>query len=269
MSSFSPAKSIDEVIARLGAIVDQSIAEHNAAGMFAALYLVVTEKVREGILHGKTFQNGPRMERLDVVFANRYLEAWHANEAGTATTACWQLAFETARQFPSHIVLQELLTGMNAHVNLDLGIAAAEIAPGDQIEGLERDFNAINKILKELTDVVRASINDLSPRIALVDRWLRNADDAILDFSLRRARESSWKFALELAPHPPAEWKDPIDQRDRDSLKFGRSVASPGLIGWLVVWWIKRKESKDVGHIVATLRDTARHKASGMDFSMQ
>ena len=49
--------------------------------------------------------------------------------AGRPVPRCWQVAFERGRT-GDHVILQHLLLGINAHVNLDLAVAAAEIAPG-------------------------------------------------------------------------------------------------------------------------------------------
>lgn len=67
------ATTIDEVIQLLQEIIQQSITEKSTKGYFAVLYLKVTQKVKEGIQNG-TFENGPRMEKLDVIFANRYIK---------------------------------------------------------------------------------------------------------------------------------------------------------------------------------------------------
>ena len=66
--------TIDEVIASLDAIIQQAWEQQSRIGYFAALYLRVTHAVRDGLNSG-SFQNGPLMEHLDVVFASRYLDA--------------------------------------------------------------------------------------------------------------------------------------------------------------------------------------------------
>jgi hypothetical protein len=45
------------------------------------------------------------------------------------------------------IIVQQLLTGMNGHINLALGISAAILAPGDQVGSLLVDFNTVNAVL--------------------------------------------------------------------------------------------------------------------------
>ena len=84
------------------------------------------------------------MERLDVIFANRYLEAFEQYRSNQATTRSWRLTFETSKHWWP-IGLQHLLLGMSAHINLDLGVAAARTSPGDTLAGLKDDFNKINE----------------------------------------------------------------------------------------------------------------------------
>jgi hypothetical protein len=79
------------------------------------------------------------MERLDVVFANRYLVAFEQSQNNQAPTRSWQLTFETSRRWWP-IVLQHLLLGMNAHINLDLGIVAARTSPDIWLAELQINF---------------------------------------------------------------------------------------------------------------------------------
>ena len=111
-----PAKTIDQVIQQLDNIIDWSIKSNSRLGYFAALYRKVTLKVRAGISDGY-FENGQRMERLDVIFANRYLEAFEQKQKNITPSRSWQLAFDASNHWWP-IVLQHLLLAMNAHINL-------------------------------------------------------------------------------------------------------------------------------------------------------
>jgi len=164
-----PATTIDNVIRSLDGIIDWAWQQKSRAGYFAAFYRRVTRAVKDGIGSGH-FQNGPRMERLDVVFANRYLQAFEQFRAAQPPTQSWQVAFAAASDWYP-IVVQQLLVGMNAHINLDLGIAAATVAPGDQISGLQHDFNEINAVLAELVGTVEKEIGEVSPWIALLQTF--------------------------------------------------------------------------------------------------
>ncbi len=90
-----PPRTIDEVLQQLDRIVEFSLAEESRLGYFAALYRKVTRKVKEGIESG-LFEDGARMEGLDVVFAGRYLAALELFRRGEAPSAAWQVAFEAA-----------------------------------------------------------------------------------------------------------------------------------------------------------------------------
>ena len=112
--------TIDEVIAQLEKIITWCEINNNCAGYFAVLYYKVTCKVKEGI-NNKDFEDGVRMEHLDVAFASRYLDAFYSWIAGKQTTNSWQVAFDSVSENTS-LVLQHLLLGMNPHINLDLGL---------------------------------------------------------------------------------------------------------------------------------------------------
>lgn len=53
------------------------------------------------------------------------------------------------------LILQHLLLGINAHINLDLGIAAAQTSPGDDLPDLRNDFVEINRVLVRQVDGIR------------------------------------------------------------------------------------------------------------------
>src|SRR4051812_18744301 len=159
----SGARSIDEVIAALDRIIATAATDRSRIGFFASLYRQVTLRVRQGIAGG-LFEDGPRMERLDTLFANRYLDALAAWQADDLTSKSWRLAFDASRR-TDLLILQHLLLGINAHINLDLGIAAATVCPGDALPALRPDFERIMQILSALTDQVKGVLDQFSPMI--------------------------------------------------------------------------------------------------------
>src|SRR5262245_50485432 len=150
------AQNIDEVITQLSDIIDRSRSESSRIGYFATLYRKVAISVMQGVLNGR-FEDGARIERLNVNFANRYLEAYEIHRKGEIPTASWQVSFESAGHWRP-LTLQHLLLGANAHINLDLGIAAVETSPGDQLPQLKHDFDLINKILADLVQPLQDKI---------------------------------------------------------------------------------------------------------------
>ena len=253
---YQPAKTIDEVIQRLEEVIDCAIETKSANGIFAALYIVVTEKIRDGILKGDIFEDNPRMERFDVIFANRYLKAIWEHQNGLNSPHACKVAFIVADRFPTKTILQELLVSMNAHINLDLGIAAAETSPGDAIDSLKNDFDSINTILGSLVDEIKEDISKMSPRFGLIIRFMV-AEDAIMNFSIKVARKKAWKFAKQLAPRSGAAFEAIVNQKDLETAKLGRLVASPGWWANLINWWVKRAESQDLPAIIREMRGAA------------
>lgn len=242
---------IDRVLADLTVVVDRAWEEESRLGYFAALYRRVTEKVKEGILTG-FFDDGPRMDRLDFTFASRYLDALATFEAGGSPTACWQVAFDAAGNYRP-IILQQLVVGINAHINLDLGIAAARVSPGDELPALRGDFDRINQILAGLVSLVEKQIGELSPWFAFLARVAGEDGVRVVEFSMNVARDEAWAFARRLAPLPEAEQAPPIAQRDRETKWLGRNVLHPGWLLDAVAFVVRLRETNDVRRVIDTL----------------
>lgn len=232
--------SIDEVIVILGNIIIESQQNNNPAGYFAALYRKVTIKVKEGIATG-FFDDGTRMEKLDVVFAKRYMNAYFSYQKGETITQSWQRAFDLSTQYRP-IVLQHLLMGINAHINLDLGIAAAEISRGKNITDLENDFNRINEILSSLVHEVEDNLSVVWPALKYILKWAGKIDDYLVDFSMKLARDGAWTFANQFSQVPENETKSVIATRDQKVADIDRVILKPGIIATFVLLLIRITE---------------------------
>ncbi len=247
-----PAENIDQVIDQLDDIIDWSINSSSRLGYFAALYRKVTLKVKEGIGDG-FFEDGARMENLDVIFANRYLEAFDQNQKNIKNTRSWQLAFEASNQWWP-IVLQHLLLGMNAHINLDLGIAAARTSPGQAVHDLEADFNKINQILASLVEGVQRELTEVWPVLGILDRIGGKTDEAIINFSMERARDHAWRVAEKLAPLSQTEQDSRMDVLDKEIALVGRLIRHPGIIIGTANKIIRCGEKGSIPKIIEILR---------------
>jgi hypothetical protein len=246
------AQTIDEVIASLNDIIDDCSQQNSRLGYFPAMYRKVTLRVDEGIRRNR-FEDNRRMEWLDVVFANRYLEAFQLYNAGKRPTRSWALAFEMAKASRS-IVIQHLLLGMNAHINLDLGIAAAEVCRGQELESLRNDFFAINELLAGLFDEVQNDINKSSPVLHALDQLGWGADEALGNFSIRQARRSAWDKAHELHRLPDDEWDERIESYDQEVAQFASVLCSPFRIINVLTETINDSETKEPYQIIEELR---------------
>jgi len=224
-----PASTIGEVITSLTDIIDDCQQENSRLGFFPAMYQKVTLRIDDGIQHGR-FEDGRRMERLDVVFDNRYIEAFQRHRQGKPTTRSWAFTFDMAQR-PHPMVIQHLLLGMNAHINLDLGIAAAEVCRGQDLESLRNDFFEVNAVLASLLDEVQRGVNESSPLFQILDRLGWRADEALGNFSIRHARRSAWSKAIELHQLPEEKLAARIDAYDQEVTTLARLLCPPLELG--------------------------------------
>jgi hypothetical protein len=250
-SSSKPAASIDEVIDRLSAIILWASDNQSRMGYFAALYRKVTISVRNGIQNG-LFDDAKRMERLDVIFANRYLNAFEAFRADQPIAFSWRLACQSAGDYWP-IVLQHLLLGMNAHINLDLGIATAATMRGKNIEAIHGDFNKINGVLASLVKEVSDELAEVWMTLRVLNRFLRNEEDAIINFSMRKARDEAWESAQRFAALADERWADAIAVQDRIALVIGGLVRRPNLFRDGVIRAIRLGEVSSVRKVIEIL----------------
>jgi Family of unknown function (DUF5995) len=240
------AQTIEQVLQRLNAILDGALREGTRIGYFAALYERVTTNVRRALIAGNVFQDNPRMERLDVVFANRFLDAWDQHSSGGTPSLSWQAAFALLDD-PGPLVVQHLLVGMNAHINLDLGIAAATVAPTPaELESLWPDFKTINQVLSRLVIVVEDELGEISPRLKRIEDIAPGLEDRVFDFGIDVARDFAWALAKELAAAPQSGWDAVIARRDAEVARLGRALYPLHGIPGHVQNWIHAAESTDI-----------------------
>jgi hypothetical protein len=224
------ATTIAEVIDQLTNIVSRAEAENNRAGYFAALYKKVTIAVYDKIKTGY-FDDNERMEKLDVVFACRYLDAYQEYTQHKKCSACWQFAFDACNTWQP-MVMHHLLLGMNAHIGLDLGIAAAIVSPGGDIENIHTDFNKINTVLCDLITEVKASLFSMWPLSKFISQLnMGQFENDLAGFSMNIARDAAWQSALEYNACSGVTPKENyIIERDKNVVDFSKQMLHPGAV---------------------------------------
>ena len=245
------AGNVEDVVRLLTAVTDRARAAAHRRGYFAAMYRQMSVAVEQRIAGGY-FNDGPRMSRLTAAFANRYLDALDTFSAGAEPTRSWRASFSCAER-RDRLILQQVVLGINAHVNLDLGVAAAEVAPGDQIHDLRADFERINNVIGGLLDAVQESIGAFSPLLDLLWRVSDRPGDEVLNFSFKVARDEAWRHAVVLAGLPASERPGVIDSFDRAAALLARLVIEPGGILGRTVSIVKHTEHEDVRAVIDAL----------------
>jgi hypothetical protein len=244
---------IAEVVARLTEITQWARRTDSRLGFFAALYRTVTIEVQRGIEVGR-FADAARMERLDVIFARRYLDAFDSYQQGEPVSRSWRIAFDASARWRP-IVLQHLLLGINAHINLDLGVAAATVAPGASLNTLRSDFDEINAVLGGLIAAVQLEIAAVSPWINLLSAVAGGADGELVGFNLRVSRKVAWEVANRLAPLNQSDWQPHINAIDLQAALLGRAIATPPLLTAAALLAVRVREASTTARVIDVLMD--------------
>ncbi|MEP7112820.1 MAG: DUF5995 family protein [Ilumatobacteraceae bacterium] len=245
--------NFDDTIGELGEAIETCRRTKQRAGYFAALYWRTTKAVRARADAGR-FENRERMERFASTFAERYLAAYRAWQTNRPMTASWKLAFDTA-SIRRPVVLQHLVLGMSAHINLDLGVVAAGMGrdmPGG-LASMRSDFDLINGVLSDELEGSQANVDRVSPFIGLADHFGLRSDEALCRFTLRIARQGAWRSAEELSNCPADQWDTAIARRDHAVAAFGSSLVHPGGALGLAIAVVRVGELRSVPHVIDVL----------------
>jgi Family of unknown function (DUF5995) len=244
------ATDIQDVIRHLDRIVDDAKTNGDVLGYFAAMYRAVTKRIASDIAAGK-FEDGPRMDRLDTTFANFYLRAHAAQQAGNAASRPWQTAFAFAAESRAG-VFQHLLLGMNAHINFDLAQAVVfDPAVASDLPGLQKDYAYINAILKDLLNPLQDAVEAHIAGARSIDLFLGQLDETFAGWEIDKAREHAWEHAIELAAAPNRGAQDAVlDHMGRFTVELARRRLTPRLTptaaAWAVARWLERTDVRGI-----------------------
>ena len=130
----------------------------DASGYFPAMYSCVTTQIADSI-DGHAFVAGDRMNVFATEFASRYACAWRQE---IPRPRCWQASWDVADD-GNLLIVQQLLLGINVHVNYDLPQATAAVArkTGD-LASARKDFDAVNDVLAGVSVGVLGDLDRLS-----------------------------------------------------------------------------------------------------------
>jgi Family of unknown function (DUF5995) len=262
---FPPMSRLDAVLSALDSVIEWAIAGSSRLGYFAALYKRITIAVAIAVKNG-VFEDGPRMERFDAEFASRYFDAlngyFHPKEFARPTRS-WQKTFDAADR-DDLIILQHMLAGVNAHIDLDLGIVAQNIAPALKLPTLHDDFNTINAVLASQVEGLVDDINLLSPDLGELYQILADHEIFLINQAIAAMRDSAWRFAIVLAFVPGFARLTTIWARDRKVAAQAELIYHPpGVIGLIQATLdeIAERESRDVVHNIQVLNEIASKPA--------
>jgi uncharacterized protein DUF5995 len=244
--------TFDHTLGALGTLLDRCTAGGDRLGYFAAMYEAVTNTIRDRT-HDGQFADAARMEHFVSLFARRYLDAVEAWRAGAPCTESWRAAFRASQAWRP-IILQHLLLGINAHINVDLGVTVAALGAGGSLEALRGDFDAVNDVLGQLVDGCQGALDQVSPWLSVADRIGGPGDETVIRFSLIAARRQAWSVATQLSGLRGQELDRATKGVDARTALVASAIAHPGLAASTVLLAVRARERAQPVEVMRLLR---------------
>lgn len=188
---FVKTHNINEVVIELEKIAKNSIATKSNAVHFAFIYYEISKAIQEGIQLG-VFEDNERMSWFTANFGNRYLEAYYLYQKGLPISQCWKYAFDCVEQ-NSFSVVQHLLLGINAHINLDLVFATHDLYHYADPKTLEKDFFKIDELLTQVYCRLLPRYAKFSLGIKILNIMPHALSQPFLKSHVLRIRKRAWK----------------------------------------------------------------------------
>jgi hypothetical protein len=208
---------VQDVIDGLADLEKAMSAARDRRGPYVTTYLVNTRCVQASLGRG-VFHNTPMVAHCVVVFANAYRDALAGYEQGErqAVPEAWRQAFDACRDGKASI-LQNLLLGINAHINFDLPHTVLQAGLDTHCHRCYGDHARINDVLRHASPLVRRRIAAVYASRLHVANWLfGRAIDAAVAVALARARRQAWRLAQTLASAPSAAARMHVAQAIND-----------------------------------------------------
>lgn len=223
----------DPVIERMQALIEQWEQTDDRRADFLSCYRLMTSNMLTAIDAGE-FHDSTWVTALLHHFAEYYFVALEDYERGSSgTAAIWRLTFDAAAQ-GEVMVLQNLLLGINAHINYDLVLALVDLLEPEWIaltpqlrQRRYEDHCHVNTIIGQTVDSVQEQVVDpVSPAMGLVDDLLGPVDEWIASRMIAGWREAVWNAAVQILDCHHREERETLRvQIEVDALRRARTIA--------------------------------------------
>jgi hypothetical protein len=187
-------------------------------------------------LEAQEFHDGPWVRQLLHRFADYYFGALDCFEQNLPDTpAVWSTAHRSAHQEKA-FVLQNLLLGINAHINYDLVLTLYEVLSQDWNNLSEEmrhqryeDHCHVNVIIGRTIDEAQDKIVEAeSPYMDIIDKLLGPVDEWSASLLIRTWREEVWHHAQQmLAARDDAERETLRQQIEAITLQRSQTILQP------------------------------------------
>jgi hypothetical protein len=190
---------------RMTALASQWEQEDDRRAIFLQCYAMMTRNMLDALEKGR-FQDADWVDRLLSHFAEYYFQSLETYEdPDLRTSAVWQHAHSVAIDSDA-MAIQNLILGVNAHINYDLVLATADILDPewsrlDEASRQDRyeDYCLVNDIIGETTDNVQDLVLErIDPRLDVLDKLLGPVDELLTSHLIKHWRGEVWENALRM-----------------------------------------------------------------------
>jgi hypothetical protein len=188
----------------LACLEEHFVAAGDRRAIFASVYTLTTLRMAESIDAGE-YVNTAWMKSYQTQFADRYRVALRAYVLGQRSQVpnAWLKAFDAAAGGQT-LIIQDVLLGMNAHINFDLPFAIEGVQISPNTASRYADHTKVNQVLGEVGDEISAALAELyGPNYAALDSALGPLDELLLAGGMATARQNAWNNAVLLTGSAP------------------------------------------------------------------
>jgi len=231
----------DPAMRRMKSLIDQWEAAGDRRAVFLRCYRLMSSNMLAAI-DQQEFHDSAWVGKLLHRFADYYFIALEAYEADhhrqesdsdparpSTAPLVWQQAHNAASQ-PGTLALQNLLLGVNAHINYDLVLALVDILEPEWDRLLENqrtlryeDHCHVNRVIGRTIDTVQDQVLEPAmPVMDIFDKIMGPVDEILISRLLAHWRESVWHNAVRLLEvRKPGERARRVKQLEEDVLELG------------------------------------------------
>jgi hypothetical protein len=204
-------------------------------GVFATTYLELTRAARDAMIANPQLLRWKRwFFREDALFADVYFRTLRRWNEGLPVPDAWRIAFETAAT-GEVTGAQDMLLGINAHVQNDMPFVLAELGLRDRNgEARKPDHDLFNKVLAGAYETVVSQVGArYDSTMSITNPPGAPADDVAGLEIVREWREQVWRNAEALVNANSEEERNQIAERIQAyAAQWASSIAlvqAPGL----------------------------------------
>lgn len=226
------------VVTRMQALIQQweQLSDHKA--IFLRCYMLMTSNMYAAI-EQQEFNDPAWVNRLLHRFANYYFVALDAYQQFPASAPpVWQLAHNSAKN-PRVSSLQNLLLGVNAHINYDLVLTLVDLLRPEwaglspsQRSWRYADHSQVNTVIGRTIDVTQDQVLEPDmPFLDWFDKLLGPVDEFLISRLITRWRESVWQNATRLLEaQEVGEQARFIGEIESDALHTGKIITGLDIV---------------------------------------